>query len=468
MYVRELAPYVPGKPVGDLAREFGLAESDIVKLASNENPRGPSAAVRAAIADATDDLCRYPDGNGFALKAALSARYGVAPDRIVLGNGSNDVLELVTQAFLRPGDHAVYSRHAFAVYPLAVQARGATGIEVPARDYGHDLPAMRAAITPADARRVRRQSQQSDRHVDRARCAARRSSRRSPRTCSSCWTRPTTSTSSPRSTRRAPPGRQRTPNLIVSRTFSKAYGLAALRVGYGIMDANVAEMLNRVRQPFNVNALAQAAALAALADTEYVDESRALNRAGMRELEDGARALGLDFVPSHGNFLLIRVGDADRVYRRLLEQGVIVRPVANYGLPEFLRVTVGLPAENRRFLDALQPRLPVIARLPEPAVTTGAPRIAKLVVIGVGLVGGSFALALKAAGRVGTVVGVGRGRANLDARASRSASSTAPSRSTPTGRASSPTPTSCCWPHRWRSFPRSSPRMAGRLPPQAV
>ena len=148
-YVRKLAPYVPGKPVGELAREFGLAEGDIVKLASNENPRGPSAAVRAAIADATNDLCRYPDGNGFALKAALSARYDVTPDRIILGNGSNDVLELVTQAFLRPGDHAVYSRHAFAVYPLAVQARGATGIEVPARDYGHDLPAMRAAITPA-------------------------------------------------------------------------------------------------------------------------------------------------------------------------------------------------------------------------------------------------------------------------------------------------------------------------------
>ncbi len=148
-YVRDLAPYLPGKPIGELAREYGLAERDIVKLASNENPRGPSRAVRDAIAAAADDLCRYPDGNGFALKAALSAKYGVAPDEIVLGNGSNDVLELVTQAFLRPGDHAVYSRHAFAVYPLAVHARGATGIEVPARDYAHDLPAMRAAITPA-------------------------------------------------------------------------------------------------------------------------------------------------------------------------------------------------------------------------------------------------------------------------------------------------------------------------------
>jgi len=355
-YVRNLAPYVPGKPVADLAREFGLAERDIVKLASNENPRGPSAAVRAAIADATNDLSRYPDGNGFALKAALAERYGVSPDCIVLGNGSNDVLELVTQAFLRPGDHAVYSRHAFAVYPLAVQARGATGIEVPARDYGHDLPAMRAAITPAT------------RVVFVA----------NPNNPTGTWIAPDVLEAFIASipadvlvvldaaydeyldpAQHAPYAgwTQTYANLIVSRTFSKAYGLAALRVGYGIMNAGVAGMLNRVRQPFNVNALAQAAALAALADTGYVDESRALNRAGMREIENGARALGLAFVPSHANFLLLRVGDADRVYRRLLERGVIVRPVANYALPEHLRVTVGLPAENRRFLDALQSAL---------------------------------------------------------------------------------------------------------------
>ena len=355
-YVRKLAPYVPGKPVGDLAREFGLAERDIGKLASNENPRGPSAAVRAAIAEATNDLCRYPDGNGFALKAALSGRYGVPPDRIVLGNGSNDVLELVTQAFLRPGDHAVYSRHAFAVYPLAVQARGATGIEVPARDYGHDLPAMRAAITPATrvvfvanpnnptgtwiaAGTVEAFIASIPEDVlvvlDEAYNEYLEPAQHAP---SAVWTRTYA-------------------NLIVVRTFSKAYGLAALRVGYGIMNANVAGMLNRVRQPFNVNALAQAAALAALADTGYVDESRALNRAGMRELENGVRALGLTFIPSHGNFLLIRIGDAERAYQRLLELGVIVRPVANYGLPEFLRVTVGLSIENRRFLDALRTAL---------------------------------------------------------------------------------------------------------------
>jgi len=351
-YVRGIAPYLPGKPIGELAREFGLAERDIVKLASNENPRGPGPAVRAAIAAAVEDVDRYPDGNAFALKSALSARFGVGADQIVMGNGSNDVLELVTQAFLRPGDRAVYSRHAFAVYPLAVQARGAVGIEVPARDYGHDLAAMRAAITAAT------------RIVFVA----------NPNNPTGTWIAPDVLEAFVASVpddvlivldeaydEYLEPSQQsqsvawiaKYANLVVSRTFSKAYGLAALRVGYGIMDAKVADMLNRVRQPFNVNALAQAAALAALADTAYVDESRALNRAGMRHLEEGVRALGLTFVPSHANFLLIRVGDAAGVYQRLLKQGVIVRPVANYGLPEFLRVTVGLPAENRRFIDAL-------------------------------------------------------------------------------------------------------------------
>ena len=351
-YVRHIARYIPGKPVDELAREFGLDERAIIKLASNENPRGPSAAVRAALARAADELSRYPDGNGFALKAALASRFGVAADCIVLGNGSNDILELVTQAFLRPGDHAIYSRHAFAVYPLATQARGAIGIEVAAREFGHDLSAMRRAITPTtrivfvanpnnptgtwiapDALEPFVAGIPSDvlvvldeaynEYLEPSQCAP-----------SATWV-------------------ARYPNLVVSRTFSKAYGLAALRVGYGIMNANVAEMLNRVRQPFNVNSLAQAAALTALADTAYVDESRDLNRAGRAALEEGFRALGLAWVPSHANFLLVKVGDAGRVYQKLLQQGVIVRPVANYGLPEWLRVTVGLADENRRFLAAL-------------------------------------------------------------------------------------------------------------------
>ncbi len=352
-YVREIARYLPGKPISELAREFGLDERDIVKLASNENPRGPSAAVRAAMAAATEELCRYPDGNGFQLKAALSERYKVAAEQIVLGNGSNDVLELVTQAFLRPGDHAVYSRHAFAVYPLATQARGAIGIEVAAaRDLGHDLAAMRRAIDATtrvvfvanpnnptgtwiapDALEAFIASVPEDVLVvlDEAYNEYLAPEQHAP---SAAWV-------------------GKYANLIVSRTFSKAYGLAALRVGYGIMHAKVADMLNRVRQPFNVNALAQAAAVAALADTAYVEESRAINTTGMRQLEAGVDAIDVGFTPSHANFLLVHVGDAGRVYQRLLEQGVIVRPVANYALPEHLRVTVGLAAENERFLRAL-------------------------------------------------------------------------------------------------------------------
>ena len=351
-YVRRIAPYIPGKPVEELARELGLDPATIVKLASNENPRGPGAKVRAAIAAATDELTRYPDGNGFALKSTLAFRLGVPAGQIVLGNGSNDILELVSLAFLEPGDEAVYSQHAFAVYPLATQARGAHGSEVPARDYGHDLGAMRSAISgrtrvvfvanpnnptgtwlPPEAVRAFVASVPRDvivvldeaynEYLEPADCADTVS-----------WI-------------------ARYPNLIVSRTFSKAYGLAALRVGYGVMDATVADLLNRVRQPFNVNALAQAAAVAALADDAYVEESRALNRAGLAQLYAGLHALGIAFLPSHANFVLAHVGEAGRINVALLKQGVIVRPVANYGLPEWLRVTVGLPAENERFLAAL-------------------------------------------------------------------------------------------------------------------
>jgi histidinol-phosphate aminotransferase len=351
-HIRSLGRYVPGKPVGELAREFGFTASNIVKLASNENPRGPSPAVRAAIAAATDEVCRYPDGDAFELKAALSARLRVSPFQLVLGNGSNDVLELVTQAFLRPGDHAVYARHAFVVYPLATQARGATGIEVPACEYGHDLAAMRSAITP-QTRIVFIANPNNPTGTWIAPEPLRAFIASVPANVLVVLDEAYNEYLEPGESAESTGWIGEHPNLIVSRTFSKAYGLAALRVGYGVMDAKVADMMNRVRQPFNVNALAQAAAVAALADTGYVDESRALNSAGMQQLRDGLRALRLTYVPSHANFLLVRVGDGAAIYQHLLEQGVIVRPVAGYGLPEFLRVTVGLPEENRRFLDAM-------------------------------------------------------------------------------------------------------------------
>jgi histidinol-phosphate aminotransferase len=343
---------MPGKPIADLAREFGLREADIVKLASNENPRGPSGAVRAAMLRATEEVSRYPDGNGFALKSALCARFGVGPDEIVLGNGSNDVLELVTQAFLTPGDAAIYSQHAFAVYPLATQARGAAGIEVPATEFGHDLPAMRAAITPA-TRVVFVANPNNPTGTWIASSLLEAFIASVPADVLIVLDEAYNEYLEPEEHTRSARWVGKYPNLVVSRTFSKAYGLAGLRVGFGLMHARVADMLNRVRQPFNVNALAQAAAVAALADTAYVDESRRLNREGMLVLEEGFRALKLRSLPSHGNFLLVAVPDADRVYQQLLRAGVIVRPVANYGLPDWLRVTVGLPAENRRFLDAL-------------------------------------------------------------------------------------------------------------------
>lgn len=355
-YVRRISPYVPGKPIEELAREYGIAASQIVKLASNENPRGPSPKVRAAIAAAAADVTRYPDGNGFALKQALATRFGVGVDQVVLGNGSNDILELATQAFLRPGDHTVYAQHAFAVYPLATQARGAHGIEVPARNLGHDLAAMRAALTP------------QTRIVFVA----------NPNNPTGTWLPPADVQAFLASVpgdvlvvldeayneylQEAQQANSASwiaahPNLIVSRTFSKAYGLAGLRVGYGIADASVADMLNRVRQPFNVNSIAQTAALAALADDEYVAESARLNRNGLAQLMRELDALGVGYQRSHGNFLLVRVADAGTgaapVYEALLRGGVIVRPVANYGLPDWLRVTVGLPEENARFLTAL-------------------------------------------------------------------------------------------------------------------
>jgi histidinol-phosphate aminotransferase len=352
-HIREIAPYVPGKPIEDVARELHLDPATIVKLASNENPRGPSPRVLAAIAAAAADITRYPDGNGFLLKAALAERLGVAPAQIVLGNGSNDILELATHAFLQRGDAAVFAQHAFAVYPLATQARGAIGIEVPAVDHGHDLPAMRAAITPATRIVfVANPNNPTGTWIPPGELEAFIAS--VPRDVLVVLDEAYNEYLEPADRADSVRWLDRHANLLLSRTFSKAFGLAALRVGYAVTSEHVADMLNRVRQPFNVNSLAQVAAVAALGDTDYVEESRRLNRDGLRQLYAGLDAAGVSYLPSHGNFLLIRVGDAARVNAALLEQGIIVRPVTNYGLPEYLRVSVGLPAENARFLAALQ------------------------------------------------------------------------------------------------------------------
>lgn len=352
-HIRAIAPYQPGKPISELAREMGIDEAGIIKLASNENPLGVSPLARRAIEATLDDLARYPDGNGFGLKQALSLRHGVPQERIVLGNGSNDVLEMAARAFLAPGLEAVYSQHAFAVYPLAVQAAGATGIEVPAKDYGHDLAAMRRTVTPrtrlafianpnnptgtlVPARELEAFIADLPREVlvvlDEAYHEYLGEEFRSD---SIGWLK-------------------RFPNLVVTRTFSKVYGLAGLRVGYAFAAAGVADLMNRVRQPFNLNSIALAAATAALDDAGFVRESFELNRSGMRQLTEGFKRLAIEYIASYGNFVSFRVRDAAGVFQKLLSAGVIVRPIASYGMPQHLRVTVGLESENTRFLAALE------------------------------------------------------------------------------------------------------------------
>ncbi|TAK41639.1 MAG: histidinol-phosphate transaminase [Betaproteobacteria bacterium] len=352
-YVRSIAPYQPGKPISELAREMGLDEAKIVKLASNENPRGTGPRTRAAIESTLRDLARYPDGSGFELRQALSRRYGVEQSSIVLGNGSNDVLELVSLAFLAPGRSAVYSQHCFAVYPLATQARGARGIAVPAKDYGHDLDAMAAAIA-ADTQVVWIANPNNPTGTivspERLEAFVRRVPERVLVVIDEAYNEYL------HADLRADTVRwlRRHPNLIVTRTFSKAYGLAGLRVGYALAHATVADLMNRVRQPFNVNSIALAAAAAALDDMEFVARSYAENLQGLRQIEQGAKQLGLEWIPSYGNFITVRVGRAADIYKRLLKRGVIVRPVGGgYQLPEHLRVTVGTEAENERFLAAL-------------------------------------------------------------------------------------------------------------------
>lgn len=355
-YIRAIAPYQPGKPISELAREMGLNEADIVKLASNENPLGLSPKARAAIEREIGELALYPDGNGYALKTAIAGKLGVATNQIVLGNGSNDVLELAARAFLKPGASAIYAQHAFAVYPLATLAVGATGIEVPAKDFGHDLDAMRAAVRP-DTRMIFIANPNNPTGTLLAPDALHGFLRAVPKDVAVILDEAYGEFLEPADQSHAIDWLAEFPNLIVTRTFSKAYGLAGLRVGYALARPEVADLINRVRQPFNVNSLALAAATAALDDADFLAESKRVNDAGMAQLTAGFEALGLEWIPSWGNFVCVRVGDAAAVFQALLRAGVIVRPVANYGLPEYLRVSIGLTGQNARFLDVLKAAL---------------------------------------------------------------------------------------------------------------
>jgi histidinol-phosphate aminotransferase len=351
-YIRDIAPYQPGKPTSELARELGLNEADIVKLASNENPLGVSPKAMTAIQKALPELALYPDGNGFELKATICKNRGVAMEQIVLGNGSNDILELAARTFLVPGDAAVYSQHAFAVYPLAVKAVGGRGIEVPAVNFGHDLDAMFAAIT-AQVKLVfiANPNNPTGTFIDAARVHAFLS--KVPRRVIVVLDEAYTEYLPPALRNKTEAWLAEFPNLIISRTFSKAYGLAGLRVGYGLAHSDVIQLFNRVRQPFNVNQLAQVAAAAALNDNEFIQASFDVNTRGMTQLTDAFKKMGLKFIPSFGNFVAVKVGDAGPIFQKLLKQGVIVRPVASYGMPEYLRISIGTESQNARFLDAL-------------------------------------------------------------------------------------------------------------------
>jgi histidinol-phosphate aminotransferase len=350
--LKNLPVYQPGRPIEEVARELGLPADSIIKLASNENPFGPSPLALAALQKAVAGVNLYPDGNAFYLKQKLAAKLGVEPANLVLGNGSNDIIEFIGHALLAPGADVVVSQYCFAIYPIVTKLFGANVITVPAKNYGHDLPAMLKAITPATrAVFVANPNNPTGTLVPREgliqfvndvpdnvllvmdeayieflddavdlvpliRLGVRK-------------------------------------NLILMRTFSKIYGLAGLRVGYGIAPAEFISALEKIRQPFNLNLLAQAAALAALDDEEHVRKTRANNFAGLEFFQRALRDLKLEYVQSAANFILVRVGEGQRVFEAMQKLGVIVRPMGGYQLPEWIRISVGTPQENARCLESL-------------------------------------------------------------------------------------------------------------------
>jgi histidinol-phosphate aminotransferase len=348
-----LPVYQPGRPIEEVARELGLPADHFIKLASNENPLGPSRLALAAMRQAIGKLNLYPDGNAFYLKQKLAAKLGLTPANLVLGNGSNEIIELIGHALLSPGAEVVVSQYCFAVYPIVTALFGAKLVTVPAKDYGHDLDAMLAAITP-DTRVVfvANPNNPTGTHVRREALA--------------------------RFVNAVPPNvllaldeayieflddaldllpeirAGQRPNLLLMRTFSKIYGLAGLRIGYGLGHPDFVAALEKIRQPFNINAIAQAGALAALDDIAHVEKTRRINARGLNLLARTFRKLNMEFIPSAANFILVRVGDGQRVFTEMQKLGVIVRPMGGYLLPEWIRISVGTPKENQRCLAALQ------------------------------------------------------------------------------------------------------------------
>ena len=350
-YIRSISPYQPGKPITQLARDLGLPVDRIVKLASNENPLGMSPKAQAAVGVAIAGLSRYPDD--FALKQALAERSGLGMERIVLGNGSNDVLDLVARVFLAPGRSAIFAQYAFAVYPLATISTGGEPIAVAASDYGHDLEALLAAIRP-NTRLIWIANPNNPTGTFLPYAQLKAFLQAVPSNIVVVLDEAYNEYLPPAERVDTTAWLARHGNLVITRTFSKIYGLAGLRIGYALCSAEIADLMNRVRQPFNCNNLALAAAVAALDDHEFVARSYALNRAGMEQIIAGLKRLACRHIPSHGNFLTFYVPEAAAVNQKLLSNGVIVRPIAAYGMPDWLRVTIGTESENSRFLEALE------------------------------------------------------------------------------------------------------------------
>jgi histidinol-phosphate aminotransferase len=348
-WIRALEPYPPGKPIDELEREYGVTGS--IKLASNENPLGPSPKAMAAMRAAIEDVHRYPDGSCYHLKRALARKLGVSPEALLIGNGSNEIIEFVVRTFLRQGEDAVMADQAFVIYRMVVQAQGGRSISVPLRNYTHDLEAIADAVTPS-TRIVFLANPNNPTGTIFFRDQWDEFLRTLPPevivVMDEAYAEFVDDPNYPDSLADL----RRQQRIVVLRTFSKIYGLAGLRVGYAIGAPEIIDMMNRLRAPFNVNTLAQVAAVAALDDDEHVMRTKRVNREGMAYLREAFAAMGLECVPSWANFLLVRVGGAVRIYDALLRLGVIVRPVSVYGFPEHLRITIGLPAENQRLVQA--------------------------------------------------------------------------------------------------------------------
>lgn len=360
-FVCDLVAYEPGKPIEETARELGLNPADIVKLASNENPLGPSPLAQEAMVKAAQQMHIYPDGGGYRLREALAQKHGLELKNVVLGNGSNEIIELLCHSFLNPNAALIAAEHAFVVYKLMATLFGAKYVEVPDPGFVHDLDAMAAAVT--DETRlifVANPNNPTGTLVDEA--AIERFLDAVPEHVIVVFDEAYFEflQSPPDTVRYVKEGR----NVVVMRTFSKAQGLAGLRIGYGLANENIAGLLNKARQPFNANEMAQVAALAAVNDAEHVARTVANNQQGLDLMQGWFGECGIEYVPSHANFVLAKVGDGNRVFSELLKRGVIVRAMAGYKLPEWVRISIGTPRENEVCLEQLDAVLSVPSLTP--------------------------------------------------------------------------------------------------------